>query len=104
MANTDPAPVVQDVAKEVGQDAVKAAESVVPAPVVKFFDSALGQSVEVLLWTAGAFLLTVLGGWLAKVHFNDGLVALGVPGLLNWIIYSLRVIADSKVPNLPKSN
>jgi hypothetical protein len=68
---------------------------------VKFFDSAVGKSVEILLWTLGAYLVTIVGAFVANVHLAPDLAALGIPGLLNWAAYTAKVFIDAKVPNLP---
>lgn len=70
--------------------------------VVKFFDSAVGKSVQTLLWTLAAFLITAIGIKLADIHYSAQLLALGVPGLINWLLYTAKVFADGRVPNLPR--
>lgn len=70
---------------------------------VKFFDSAIGKSVQTLLWTLAAYLLTIVGARLANIQLNAQLIALGVPGLLNWILYTAKVFVDTKVPNVPRT-
>lgn len=69
----------------------------------KFFHTALGKSVQTLLWTAGAYALTLLIGAVANYHWDARLTLLGVPGLVNWILYSAKVLIDPLVPNFPSS-
>lgn len=69
----------------------------------KFFHTAIGKSVQTLLWTAGAYFLTLAVGFVAQVHWNAHLVLLGVPGLVNWLLYSAKVIVDPLVPNFVSS-
>ena len=73
------------------------------ATVNKFFDTAVGKSVETLLWTLAAYGITVAVALLAKYHWSPELVAIGVPGLLNWVLYTAKVIVDKEVPTLPSS-
>jgi hypothetical protein len=71
------------------------------AETVKFFDSSLGKSFQTLLWTVGAYVLTVGGARIANIHLDARLVALGVPGLLNWLLYTAKVFLDGRVQNFP---
>lgn len=92
--------VATDAARSVLDDLKK---STLGKDAVKFFDSALGKSFQTLLWTVGAYVLTIVGARLANIHLDARLVALGVPGLLNWLLYTAKVFIDGKVPNLPSS-
>ncbi len=69
----------------------------------KFFDTAVGKSLQTFLWTLGAYGLTIVVALIAKVHWNDQMIALGVPGLVNWLLYSAKVVIDKEVPTLPSS-
>lgn len=79
----------------------EATGSVVGQRIVKFFDSAVGKSFKTLLWTAGAYGVTVFGAWVANIHLDARLISLGVPGLLNWLVYTLTVFTSGNVQNLP---
>ena len=96
-------PVVVQVAAETAHGVIADFEKTkVGQDVVRFFDSAVGKSVQTLLWTLAAFLLTILGVKLGNFHFNAAFITLGIPGFLNWILYTAKVFADGKIPNLPK--
>ncbi len=69
----------------------------------KFFDTAVGKSLQTFLWTLGAYGITIVVALIAKVHWSDQMIALGVPGLVNWILYSAKVVIDKEVPTLPSS-
>lgn len=69
----------------------------------KFFDTAIGKSVQTFLWTFAAYGITILTAYLAGVQWSDQFVALGIPGIINWILYSAKVFIDKEVPNLPSS-
>lgn len=69
--------------------------------VVGFFDSAIGKSLQTLLWTVGAYLAAILVSKVAGWHYNPQLTALGLPGLINWVAYTVKVFADSHIPNTP---
>jgi hypothetical protein len=69
----------------------------------KFFDTAIGKSVQTLLWTLGSYITALALADLGSVHWSDRAVALGLPGLINLVVYSIKVFADKEVPNLPSS-
>lgn len=69
----------------------------------KFFDTAIGKSFQTLLWTAAAYALVVIGAKVANVQWSDQMLALGAPGIVNWILYTAKVVIDKEVPNMPNS-
>lgn len=71
--------------------------------VNRFFSTALGKTTQTFLWTIGSYLAALALTDLAKVHWSDKAVALGIPGLINLVVYTAKVFADKEVPNLPSS-
>lgn len=69
----------------------------------RFSKTAVGKSIQTLLWTVAAYGITIGGAALAKVHWSDQMLALGVPGLINLLLYTIKVFTDKEVPNFPNS-
>ena len=69
----------------------------------KFFDTAIGKSVETALWIVGAYALALVTAWLASFHWSASWLALGLPGVVNWLLYTAKVVVDKEIPNLPSS-
>lgn len=68
-----------------------------------FSTTALGKSVKTGLWIVAAYLIAYATAYFAKYHWSASWAALGVPGLVNWLLYTLSVVADKSIPNLPSS-
>lgn len=69
----------------------------------KFFDTALGKSVQTFLWTVASYGAAIGVADLSNVHWSSKAVALGLPGLINYVAYTIKVFLDKEVPNFPSS-
>lgn len=68
-----------------------------------FFDTAIGKSVQTFLWTLASYIISLLLVDLANVHWSAKYAALGIPGLINLVLYTAKVFLDKEVPNFSSS-
>lgn len=69
----------------------------------KFFETAIGKSTQTFLWTLASYTIVIGMADLSQVHWSSKLIVLGAPGLVNWTLYTAKVLIDKEVPNLPSS-
>lgn len=69
----------------------------------KFFDTAFGKTVKTFFWVVLAYALTLGTAAIAGYHWSTSLIALGIPGLVNILLYMAKVFVDKAVPNFPGS-
>lgn len=65
--------------------------------------TATGKTIKTGLWIVGGYAVATVTARLAGYHWSASLVALGVPSIVNLILYSASQFFDSAVPNFPSS-
>lgn len=69
----------------------------------KFLNTAVGKSIQTLVWIVVAYALVFVTTWLANYKWPIALSLLGVPGIVNWLLYTVKVFVDKEIPNFPGS-
>lgn len=69
----------------------------------RFFDTAVGKSLKTLLWIIAAYVLVFISTSLTHYHWPVSLAQAGVPGIVNWLLYTANVFVDKEIPNTKNS-
>jgi hypothetical protein len=65
--------------------------------------TAIGKTVKTGLWIVSGYIVTTLIAKLAGYHWSASLTALGVPSIVNLVLYSMSQFFDSAIPNFKTS-
>jgi hypothetical protein len=68
-----------------------------------FEKTALGKTIKTTLWIILAYALTTGTTYLTNYHWKASLVALGVPSIVNALLFAVTQFADKTIPNFPNS-
>jgi hypothetical protein len=65
--------------------------------------TAIGKSIKTTVWILAAYAVTIVTAAVARYHWPVSDVTLGIPGIVNILLFALSQFFDRTVPNFPGS-